>query len=167
MTSQNSDGAIGTTLNDAPVDLTEMPLAELRQYRDGLREDEDRVSYWRRLVQFRLNLIATETACEQVSTADLVKSLQGAASGGRREQLLSVRAEEPLVALPGLDDLWTHAIDPADKEGTERLVAALEEAEQTLSAYRRALHTRLDAATAELVERYKVDPSLATQVSAL
>ena len=40
-------------------------------------------------------------------------------------------------------------------------LARLADAEHQLSAYRRGLHERLDAATGELIARYREEPALA------
>ena len=50
-----------------------------------------------------------------------------------------------------------HADDGADDGIVVRLAAA----EAELSAYRRALHERLDDATSELIARYREEPALA------
>jgi hypothetical protein len=64
--------------------------------------------------------------------------------------------------LPDLTVLWEsgaagNAADGADDEIVVRLAAA----EVELSAYRRALHERLDDATSELIARYREQPALA------
>ena len=41
------------------------------------------------------------------------------------------------------------------------MVTRLRDAERELSAYRRSLHERLDAATGELISRYRDEPALA------
>lgn len=68
-------------------------------------------------------------------------------------------AAEELPQLPGLSDLWTRDPDLNDREGLERLVEELKKAEQQLSSYRSGLLERINAATSELVSRYKSDPS--------
>lgn len=141
--------------------LRALPLADLRSYRNGLNAEEEKVSYWRRLVQFRMNLIVTQQkGATHLSTSDLIRSLGSTGTGHRRQQLLSVDAHDELPQLPGLDDLWTSAIDLDDEEGTARVYGELAKAEKQLSAYRNVLHERIDAATAELIERYKADPNL-------
>ena len=54
-----------------------------------------------------------------------------------------------------LAEIWQHDGDPA------ATVARLGEASEQLSAYRTALHRRIDAATEELVARYHREPALA------
>lgn len=141
--------------------LPDLKIEDVRRYRNELSDEENKVSYWRRLVQHRLNLIAKEKAAEgHLKIEDLIRALGETGTGARRQQLLSVEAAEELPQLPGLDDLWTQTVDLNDADATERLVAELSAAEEQLSAYRRGLHERIDAATAELVSRYKADPAL-------
>lgn len=155
--SRDSGAAMGAS---DLIDLVELTMASLRSYRKGLIDESDRVSYWRRLIQVRLDLISATKAAEEITTADLITSLGHTASGARRQQFLSIKAHDELPDLPGLNDLWTAAIDPSDVVATEALVAQLQAAEAKLSAYRNSLHARLDAATDELVARYKANPDL-------
>lgn len=145
---------------EASVNLASLSVSDLREYRANLSAEEDKVSYWRRLIHSRLDLISKQTADEPVPTAVLVKSLGQTGTGARRRQFLSVEAEEPLPMLPELTDLWSAAIDPSDVAGTNRLTEALKAAEAQLSEYRASLHRRIDAATAELIARYKADVTL-------
>jgi hypothetical protein len=67
--------------------------------------------------------------------------------------------------LPDLTVLWEsgaagNAADGADGADDE-IVVRLAAAEVELSAYRRALHERLDDATSELIARYREQPALA------
>jgi hypothetical protein len=43
------------------------------------------------------------------------------------------------------------------------MITRLTDAEKELSTYRRSLHERLDAATGELISRYRDEPALALQ----
>jgi hypothetical protein len=54
--------------------------------------------------------------------------------------------------------MWVTEIDPDDPGAIAEAVSRLRAAEKTLTEYRRALHLRLDASTAELIARYKEDP---------
>ncbi|HEV3398239.1 MAG TPA: hypothetical protein VG693_03015, partial [Actinomycetes bacterium] len=47
------------------------PLDDLRTLRESLREEEQRVSYWRQLVQGRLDLVRTALEGGQPSADDL------------------------------------------------------------------------------------------------
>ncbi|MCY7372567.1 MAG: hypothetical protein LH461_02530 [Spirochaetaceae bacterium] len=60
--------------------------------------------------------------------------------------------------LPDLAVLWQTQTGTGDDES---MLARLAAAEHELSAYRSSLHTRLDAATGELISRYRDEPSLA------
>lgn len=140
--------------------LADLGIDALRAYRNSLNEEESKASYWRRLVQHRLNLISRERSEGHLPIEDLIRALGETGTGARRQQLLSVEAAEELPQLPGLDELWTRDPDLTDREALETLVAELQKAEQQLSKYRNGLHERIDAATSELVSRYKADPSL-------
>lgn len=135
-------------------ELAPLGLDELRAYRQELIQEESRVSYWRRLLQARLDLaIGDEASLGRLRT---VLS---------EHQLDSRRlAMQPLVGhldgppLPDLAVLWqTQGPSGADSALVTRLAAA----ERELSAYRRSLHERLDAATGELISRYRDEPTLA------
>jgi len=144
--------------------LQQMPLKELRTYRKSLTDEEERVSYWRRLVQFRVNLIKTQKEAGTITTRELVRSLGSTGSGSRRQKLLSMEPQSELPQLPGLDELWTSAINLSDEEGTNRLVEELTRVEKLLSQYRTALHACIDGATHELIVRYKNDPNLSLEL---
>ena len=62
-------------------------------------------------------------------------------------------------ALAGLEELWDAPIAWDDPPALHRLERGLVEAEVKLSAYRRALHERIDACTAQLVDHYQRDPA--------
>jgi hypothetical protein len=143
------------------VPLSKLEIAELRKYRNSLKEEEAKASYWRRLIQHRLNLIACERSEGHLPIEDLIRALGETGSGHRRRQLLTVEAEEELPQLPGLDELWTQDPDLNDREALETLVAELQKVEEQISTYRQGVLSRLNAATAEIVSRYKVNPGLA------
>jgi hypothetical protein len=137
-----------------------LSLDDLRALRRELGEEESRVSYWRRIVQARIDLLT-----KGASDGDLVDRLTSvlAESGAvhRRLQNLSVRDEGELSALPDLHALWTRIVDPADEGAVSGFLAELQEAETRLSAMRREIHQRLDEATSQLIARYRRDPTLA------
>ena len=119
------------------------PLDDLRTLRESLREEEQRVSYWRQLVQGRLDLVRT------------------ALDGGHpsADDLASLALEGLVSPLAGLEDLWDAPIAWDDPPALHRLERGLVEAEVKLSAYRRALHERIDGCTAQLVDHYQRDPA--------
>jgi len=143
------------------------PLAGLRALRKALREEERQVSYWRRLVQGRLDVARAVLAGDRPSA----EKLAAAASGSRpesREGTSGSSRRSPAVArladgtrdrrLASLAAVWDKPIpwdDPVPLAEVERTLA---EIEADLSRYRRDLHERVDACTAELVGRYRSDP---------
>lgn len=160
----NRDTAVrrhGITDPVSTPELTGLSLEELRVYRRRLAEEEDRVSYWRRLVHARLDLLEAGARTEgALSLEDLVRVLGDTGSGRAREVLLTIAPAEPLPELPVLSEMWTE-LDPHDEaviaDASERLHAA----ERQLSDYRHSLHQRIDEATGELMVRYREHPALA------
>jgi hypothetical protein len=146
-------------------DLATLDLDALRDYRHRLEAEEDRVSYWRRLAHARIDLLEAESAAGAVlSTAELVRVLGDTGSGQSRRALVRVKAAEPLPDLPVLEEMWGTEVDPNDAEQVDRALERLRSAEAQLTAYRRALHERLDEATRELILRYRANPLAALSV---
>lgn len=131
-----------------------MALDDLRAYRQELIAEESRVSYWRRILQARLDLVlGDETSLSRLRTV-----LSEHQQNSRRLAMLPTDGAGGLPPLPDLAALWeTENGNAADGA----LVTRLRAAEQELSAYRRSLHERLDAATGELIARYRDEPALA------
>jgi hypothetical protein len=147
------------------ADIHALELPALREYRQRLEAEEDRVSYWRRLVHARLDLLAAESASDHALTlTDLVRVLGDTGTGQTRQALVSVRTGEPLPELPELTEMWATDVDPHDDGQVADAVDRLRHAERQLTAYRRALHQRIDEATAELIARYRADPQAALAI---
>jgi hypothetical protein len=131
-------------------ELAPLALDELRAYRQELITEEARVSYWRRLVQARLDLaVDDETALGRLRTV-----LTDQQRASRRLAVQPVDGHVEMPPVPDLAVLW-------EREGCAEVASRLADAEHELSAYRRGLHERLDAATGELIARYREEPSLA------
>jgi hypothetical protein len=142
--------------------LADLSLADLRSYRQRLNDEEDRVSYWRRLAHARIDILEAESHTEgSLSMEDLVRVLGDTGAGRSRHALVSVRAAEPLPDLPALTEMWLTEVDPRDPAVVEEAIERLREAERQLTEYRRALHARIDEATGELISRYRQDPASA------
>ncbi len=139
--------------------LAGLSLVQLRDYRERLRTEEERISYWRRLIHARQDLIrAGSLADSPVDVEALARVLGDTGSGQVRAALHRVRAADPLPDLPDLEAVWVTPRSPADTDlALERLAAA----EATLTTYRRRLHERIDEATAELIVRYREQPARA------
>jgi hypothetical protein len=144
------------------ANLADLSLTQLRAYRRKLADEEDRVSYWRRLVHARIDLLEAERASVGPLALDTLARVLGDTGAGRtRTALVRVRAAEPLPDLPVLEEMWVTEVDPDDDEALASAVTRLRTAEQQLTSYRTALHRRIDDATAELIDRYRRDPSSA------
>jgi hypothetical protein len=143
------------------------PLADLRALRESLREEEQRVSYWRQLVRGRLDLVRTALDGGHPSVDDLAGvAAARARTGGRRRSPAATRlALEGLVGpLAGLEALWAAPIAWDDQAALHRLERGLIEAEVELSAYRRALRERIDDRAAQLVGHYQRDPAQLAEI---
>jgi len=153
-------------------DVEGLSMPDLRSARAELQEAEAALSYVRRMLQGRLDIVAAERARRSGTSAasgtaaldDLVDQLPGilADDGARNSNRLVPQVElgeaasaliaeldrqigpDPLADLPSLSD--------ADL-GT--LTDSLAAVERDLSDSRRVLHERIDALQAELVRRYK------------
>jgi hypothetical protein len=164
MSSRDADDG-GLTLTDVATpsrSLDRLSLTELRSYRRQLADEEEKISYWRRLVHARIDVLEAEAHHERPLRLDeLIRVLGDTGSGRSRTALVSVRAADELPELPVLADMWVTELDPNDTAEVAEAVERLRSAEHQLTDYRRALHERLDAATAELIERYRRDPASA------
>ena len=140
-------------------ELAHLELQELRGYRKTLEREADRVSYWRRILQAKLD---TLRAGDRLRDGDLdalrpVLTDERVASG--RAAIVAITAADDIPLLPSLAELWDREVDSQDLDAAELLDRELTEAEAELSDYRTALHEKLAAATEELVARYREDPT--------
>jgi hypothetical protein len=159
----DSQSSFGLSEVTTPPDAWEqLPLVDLRLYRRRLSEEEEKISYWRRLVHARIDVLEAESHHERPLTLDeLIRVLGDTGTGRTRHALVSVRAADDLPALPVLADMWVTELDPHDTDEVAGAVARLRSAEVQPTDYRRALHERLDGATAELIVRYRANPKSA------
>lgn len=137
-----------------------LSLDDLRRVRQELTEQETRVSYWRRILQARIDLL--EAGEDASSVASLGRLLTDAPSSHRRMAHVTVEAvDDTVLPLPDLATLWAREADPADSRAVAALVADLHEAENQISHVRADLFVGIDAITAELIARFHENPSLA------
>jgi hypothetical protein len=136
----------------------------LRMYRKALRSEESRVSYWRRLVQTRLDLLLAYNTSGRGDGPGLRALLSTERIGAVRTALLDVHPADGMPPLPDLLEMWERVVPPGDVAGHAQLISDLREAEHRLSEYRHALHGRLDDATRELVARYRANPELCLSI---
>ncbi|GAA0610274.1 hypothetical protein GCM10009547_10370 [Sporichthya brevicatena] len=142
--------------------LADLDLAALRAYRRDLQDEEDRVSYWRRLVHARLDMLEVGSHTEgTLSVEQLIRVLGDTGSGASRTALSAVHPAAPLPDLPETTDMWVTEVDPHDPAALAEAQEKLRAAEHKLTAYRKALFERIDEATAELILRYRDNPAAA------
>lgn len=152
---RRAGGRPGTRPAERVAHLRHLSLDELRAYRQELITEESRVSYWRRILQARIDT-ATGPDDDGAPVSNLRSVLTRQQESSRRLAVLPVHDAVGLPPLPDLGALWDCGPD-ADDAVLNRLTTA----EAELSAYRRGLHERLDDATSELIARYRDEPALA------
>jgi len=140
-----------------------LSLSDLRAARTDLAQEETRVSYWRRIIQARLD-VARSDAPHQDPVADLRRVLTDAQSSVHRLAHVDVLPFDDIPPLPDLAEVWARQVDRADPEAVDRLVLDLQAAEDKLSIFRRELHRLIDVVTNELIARYREQPILALQI---
>jgi hypothetical protein len=117
------------------------------------------VSYWRRIIQARLDVLRAGT----LGAADgehLRPVLSDHRIASSRTALVSVVPADEIPPLPDLAQLWDRVADLEDERAVAALVEDLGVAERQLSEYRAVLHRRINAATSELIARYREQPTL-------
>lgn len=149
-------------VDEPPQHWSELSLDGLRSYRRRLADEEEKVSYWRRLVHARIDVLAAEAHHERpLQINELIRVLGDTGAGQGRRALVSVQAADALPDLPVLEEMWVTELDPNDAQAVADAISRLRVAEKQLTEYRRALHEQLDAATRELIDRYRQDPTSA------
>lgn len=151
-------------MDSPPIDPSALSLTELRAMRGQLQADDDAISYVRRLVQVRLDLVLAEqtrrsTGDDRDVSQDLASILGRHLTGGpaRPPRPTEDASEHPLAIQ--LDELCAglganHVTELDDAE-LQQLSSSLEAFEHARSQERRDLFGRLDALSAELVRRYR------------
>ena len=140
-----------------------LSLTELRDFRTTLSAEEAQVSYWRRIIQARLDQVRAG-ALGTTDGAKLRPMLTDDRVRRSRNALIDIVPIDEVPPLPSLAELWDRRVEPGDEEGLRTLEADLSVGEMQISAYRRTLHERIDDATAELIARYRETPSLCLAV---
>ena len=147
------------TVPERSPEFAHLTLDGLRAYRRALTTEEGRVSYWRRIIQARLDLVRTPDLGPPTSD-----NLRGVFADARvdssRRALHDVVPVDDMPPLPDLAELWAREPNPNDEVYNTALARDLSKAEAQLSAYRTALHKRLAGATGELIARYREQPAL-------
>lgn len=151
--------------------LDTLPTEEIRARRADAQAEEEAVSYVRRLLQGRLDILRAElirrTDAGSTDAADLLSQLSGVLSddvGGSRDQLA---ARATRLRVPEGTEGYTERLDAVlDASALEELdgrtvqtlqafIDRLTEHEHELSELRQQLFVRIDALRSELAGRYK------------
>jgi len=141
------------------TELGHLTLSGLREYRTTLADEEGRVSYWRRVIQARLDLVRA-FAGGSAPVDNLRDVLSGMNVWSSRTAIATFVDDVDLPALPNLADLWSRDPRRGDAEHNDALERELAHAEEQLSSYRAILHEQLSAATEDLIARYHDEPAL-------
>jgi hypothetical protein len=147
-------------------DLAALGLDEVRERRDEADQEEVDLSYTRRILQGRIDIVRAEQSRRAGEISDLVSSLPqvlgedavrgGAAGLGRHRTLEPSRAGETRRRAEALiSDLGLS--DPAalDDSGLRHAVEVLMAEEADVSAARRSVQIVLDSLGEEIARRYR------------
>jgi hypothetical protein len=145
------------------ADYAHLSIDALREYRRALTAEEGKVSYWRRILQARLDVVQAGSGRE-LDQEHLRPVLTSERVGAGRQALVEVLPVDDIPPLPSLGELWDRRVARGDVAEQARLEEDLRLAEAQLSAYRNALHRRIGDATGELIARYRDQPSLCLSV---
>lgn len=145
------------------ADYAHLSLDELRTYRTALQSEEAKVSYWRRIIQARLDVVraGSTTSAGTLDAAHLAPVLTDRRVTAGRTALCEVLPVDDIPPLPSLGELWERQVDESDAAAMAAFEQSLVEAETQLSTYRSALHGKLADATGQLIARYRDQPDLA------
>ncbi len=141
------------------ADYAHLSIEALREYRRALTAEEGKVSYWRRILQARLDVQRAGSG-KELDQDHLRPVLTTERVGAGRQVLVEVLPVDDIPPLPSLAELWDRRVERDDVEGQAAFEHDLRVAEAQLSAYRNALHRRIGEATGELIARYREQPAL-------
>jgi len=142
-----------------------LPMAEVRRLRRQAEQEEVNLSYTRRLLQGRLDIVRRELQRradnDGRSLVDLLPEIlaekgRGPAHGLGRHQTVQPSSPEEFESwVNGLSDVDLSSIQELSDERLERAARALAEAEKGLSERRRGVQHVMDALAGELGRRYR------------
>lgn len=131
----------------------------IRVHLAALRDKENSVSYWRRIIQGCIDVrggMSPSTPALAVAEQAMKPAVLASEEG--RSAYLSISGDiaggEPI---PGLQNLWDR-FTSVSSDGD--VSVELNDAEFRLSALRSSLHKEIDALTAQLVIAYRENPEL-------
>jgi hypothetical protein len=150
---------------DYLADLPELPMAEVRALRDEAGQEETDLSYLRRLLQGRIDIVGAEMARRGGGTDHrlvedlpriLAEQVRTPARGMGRHQAVepsntgSTRRLEEQIASVDVTD-----VTDRDESSLRALLEELQQTEARISERRRAVQDVFDAASAEITGRYR------------
>lgn len=150
--------------------LADLDIAEVRSRRAACQHREESVSYLRRVIQVRLDLLGTELARRQDGAApatvdELLARLPEVLSEHSRAPGLGQAPRE--LQLPEIDDELTGVVDgiigpgqlsvlhELDVDDMGSIIDQLEALEHQVSSTRRQLHSQIDRLQSEITRRYR------------
>lgn len=148
-------------------DIAEIDFDELRQRRETAEDVETQISYYRRLLHGRMDLLNFEL---RRRSGDEKRSLLEAlpeilASGmilGDEPTLRHIETMPPLPATTGrrlidkiMDDGILTQLPELSREELGEAIERLQEVEAQMSVQRRQLHSVIDALQTEIITRYR------------
>ena len=119
-------------------DFVHLSLDRLRTYRQALSDEENRVSYWRRIVQARLDLVRAGSTGDPKLAENLKQVLSQAHRTTGRTALVTVVPVDDIPPLPDLAGLWERDARPGDEAYNEQFINDL--ARPSASSRRTAPH---------------------------
>ena len=153
---------------DFCADVPSLAIDELRRRRDLAEEVEREMSYYRRLLHGRMDLLAFEMRRRSgEETRSIIEALPeiiaaGLGSGSEVGNYRYLSVELNLPEVTGrrdidhvLDDDALARIPTMDDSQLEGIQAGLAEAEHAISEKRRLLHAVIDHLQSEIIDRYK------------
>jgi len=166
-------GRAAAVLDPSFVDgLADLPTEEVRRRRDESLAEREFLSYLRRLVQVRQDILASEKSRREAGgeSEPLVERLTAALTRGTRAE--GTRGEAVRTVLSGQDleeaqrqaDALVPGPSPDDPEGLgdadlEQALTSLGEAERAVSSQRAAVLRVHDRLQEELKQRYRDNPA--------
>jgi hypothetical protein len=148
-------------------DLTEIDLDELRLRRETAEDVETQISYYRRLLHGRMDLLDFElrrrSGDEKRTLLEALPEILAAGMVlGDEPNLRHIETMPPLPTTTGrrlidkiMDDGVLTQLPELTNEELSEAIERLEEVETQLSVQRRQLHSVIDALQEEIITRYR------------
>jgi len=149
------------------TDVAQLDLAELRRRRNEAEAEEADISYLRRLLQGRLDILRTELVRRSQGADTDMSHLLAGLPGILSDEAPGTFNAIPRVLLPGratrhrrrverlVSDETVAKLPELDIEALTEAVKVLAREEETVSANRRAIQRVVDALRGELARRYR------------